>query len=159
MNRLFATIPAAILALAPAAGCNKESKDAPATAPGAGPAGTSAQPAATAAGEAAPAAGSYTVDQACDKMAAVIESMTAAVDTNKGNCDAMGAALKKAVDDNRDFLDWAKKEDKDESKKKEYHDKCEPKLKPVAEKMGTSMAGAGDCANNESVKAALASFE
>ena len=159
MNRLFATIPVALLALAPAAGCNKESKDAPATSPGAAPADTSAQPAAAPAGESAPAAGSYTIDQACDKMAAMIESMTAAVDGNKTSCDGMGAALKKVVDENRDFLTWAKNEDKDEAKKKEYTAKCEPKLKPVAEKLSTSMAGAGDCANNESVKSALSSFE
>ena len=159
MNRLFVTLPAAILVLAPAAGCNKESKDAASSGPGAAPAATSAQPSAAAPSEAAPAAGSYTIDEACDKMAAVIVSMTAAVDGNKSNCDGMGAALQKVVDDNRDFLTWAKKEDKDEAKKKEYNAKCEPKVKPAAQKLGTSMAGASECGNNESVKAALGSFE
>jgi hypothetical protein len=148
MNRLFAIIATiTLLALAPVAGCKKENKEAAAS--GAGD--TAAAPAA--------ASGSYTVDQACDKMAGMMEAMAAAVTANKGNCDGMGDALQKWVDDNKDFMAWAKEQDKDATKKDEFEKTCEPKLKPVMEKVGASMAGAGECGSNEKVKAALAALE
>jgi hypothetical protein len=129
----FTTIAILMLTTALFAGCNKEG--------GSG------------------AGGSYTIDEACDKTIGMLEAMASAVESNKGKCDAMGDALQKWSDDNKDFIAWGKAQEGDQAKKKEFEEKCEPKLKPVMEKVGPSMAGAAECAENAKVKAALATFE
>ncbi|MDQ3365628.1 MAG: hypothetical protein M3680_09380 [Myxococcota bacterium] len=100
-----------------------------------------------------------TVDAACDKMVATMTSMATAVDANKGKCDAMGDALEKWVADNKAFMTWAKAQDADAAKKKEFEEKCGPKMTPAMEKIGPMMAGIGECGENAKVKAAMASME
>ncbi|MBA3819266.1 MAG: hypothetical protein H0X17_10270 [Deltaproteobacteria bacterium] len=100
-----------------------------------------------------------TVDAACDKMVATMTSMATAVDSNKGKCDAMGTALEKWVADNKAFMTWAKTQDADAAKKKEFEEKCGPKMTPAMEKIGPMMAGIGECGENAKVKAAMASME
>jgi hypothetical protein len=129
----FSTIAILILTTALFAGCNKEG--------GSG------------------SGGSYTIDEACDKSISMLESMASAVESNKGKCDAMGDALQKWADDHKDFIAWGKAQEGDPAKKKEFEEKCEPKMKPAMDKMAQSMTGAGECANNEKVKAALATLE
>ena len=89
----------------------------------------------------------------------MLEGMGSAVSANKGNCDAMGDALQKWADDNKDFIAWGKAQDDDPAKKKEFEEKCTPKMTPVMEKLGPVMAGASECATNEKVKAAMANLE
>ena len=103
--------------------------------------------------------GDMTVDQACDKSVSMMESMAKAVESNKGNCDGMGTALEKWVADNKGFMEWAKKQDADAAKKKEFEEKCEPKMKAAMEKAMPAMMGAQECATNEKVKAAMASMQ
>lgn len=138
MKRLLVTMMLSVLALAPAAGCKGDKDKA-----GGGTATT----------------GDMTVDQACDKTIAMMQSMASAVESNKGNCDGMGAALEKWVADNKSFIEWGKKQEGDEAKKKEFEEKCTPKLEPVMAKVGPAMMGAQECADNEKVKAAMASME
>jgi hypothetical protein len=135
MKRLLGTMMVSVFAIAMVAGCNKDKG-------GAGGGG-----------------GDMTVDQACDKSVAMMESMAKAVESNKGNCDGMGAALEKWVADNKSFMEWAKKQDGDAAKKKEFEEKCEPKVKAAMEKVMPAMMGAQECASNEKVKAAMASME
>ena len=147
MNRFLATLSVLMMSVALVAGCNKK-KEEPKT-----------DPAATApAGDKPAAAGKYTVDEACDKSIAMMEQMGTAVSTNKGNCDGMGDALQKWADDNKDFIAWGKANDNDPAMKKEFEEKCMPKMTPVMEKIGAAMGGAQECAQNEKVKAALATM-
>ncbi len=173
MNRFFATFSALALATALAAGCNKKEEAKPADSTGAAPSGAAGgeQPAAaagaeqtaTAAGEEKPAAGGATadlsIDEVCTKSVAMMEGMGAAVTANKGNCDGMGDALQKWADDNKDFIAWGKANEGDAAKKKDFEEKCGPKMAPVMQKLGTAMEGATACAENEKVKAAMAALE
>jgi hypothetical protein len=172
MNRFLAMLSVLMIASTLAAGCNKKKEEAKtdpaATTPPAGdPAATTppaGDPAATTppAGDPAAtppaAAGKYTVDEACDKSIAMMEQMGTAVSGNKGNCDGMGDALQKWADDNKDFIAWGKANDNDPAMKKEFEEKCMPKMTPVMEKIGAAMGGAQECATNEKVKAALATM-
>jgi hypothetical protein len=157
-----------------AAGCNKksETKEEPKTdtaqgAPAAGEQPAAAQPAAPAPADpptaTAPApsgsASKYTADQACDKTLGMMEAMGNAVTTNKGNCDGMGDALQKWADDNKEFIAWGKANDQDPALKKEFEEKCTPKMSALMEKVGAAMGGAQECAQNEKVKKALAALE
>ncbi|HTE53762.1 MAG TPA: hypothetical protein VK698_23065 [Kofleriaceae bacterium] len=177
MNRFLATLSVLMMSVALVAGCNKKKEepktDPAATAPAGDPAATTppagdpaattppaGDPAATTppAGDKPAAAGKYTVDEACDKSIAMMEQMGTAVSTNKGNCDGMGDALQKWADDNKDFIAWGKANDNDPAMKKEFEEKCMPKMTPVMEKIGAAMGGAQECAQNEKVKAALATM-
>jgi hypothetical protein len=117
---------------------------------------TAAKPVDTAGGG---AMAGMTVDAACDKMIGVMTSMATAVESNKGKCDAMGDALEKWVTENKEFMAWAKAQDTDAAKKKEFEEKCGPKMAPAMEKIGPMMAGVGECAENAKVKAAMTSME
>jgi len=101
---------------------------------------------------------SMSVDEACDKSISMMNSMADIVVANKGNCDGMGTGFEKWAADNKAFMDWAKTQDKDPAKKKEFEEKCAAKMKPVMEKLGPAMEGASACATNEKVKAALSSM-
>jgi len=147
MKRLLVMIMASVFAMALAAGCKKDKDKA-------GGGGTD-----TAGGGGGGGGGDMTVDQACDKTISMMQSMAAAVESNKGNCDGMGAALEKWVADNKSFIEWGKKQEGDAAKKKEFEEKCTPKLTPIMEKVGPAMMGAQECASNEKVKAAMASME
>lgn len=139
------------------AGCKKkdENKAAGTTATGSGAAAT--KPAEG--GGAAPAgAMNMSVDQACDKVVAMMGDMGKAVEGAGEDCNKMGDALQKWADDNKAFMAWAKEQDKDPAKKKEFDEKCKAKLEPAMEKMGPMMAGAAKCGDNEKVKAAMASM-
>ena len=136
MKRLLVMTMGSVMAIALAAGC----KDKGGSAGGGG-------------------GGDMTVDQACDKSVAMMESMAKAIESNKGNCDGMGTALEKWVADNKPFMEWAKKQEGDAAKKKEFEEKCEPKMKAAMEKAMPAMMGAQECASNEKVKAAMASME
>jgi hypothetical protein len=167
MTRFTATSLIFVGALAlSAAGCkDKGAKEAPKatdTEPVPAAAGEGAEAAAPRPAEPSPEPGgaaTYTTEQACDKAIAMFEQMGAAVSNNKGNCDGMGEALQKVVDDNKEFMAWGKESDKDPAKKKEFDEKCGPRMTPVMEKMGASMEGAQACGTNEKVKAALSSLE
>jgi len=135
MKRLLVTMMGSVMAIALAGGCKDK---------GGGSGG---------------GGGDMTVDQACDKTISMMQSMAAAVESNKGNCDGMGAALEKWVADNKSFIEWGKKQEGDAAKKKEFEEKCTPKLTPIMEKVGPAMMGAQECASNEKVKAAMASME
>jgi hypothetical protein len=135
MKRLLVMTMGSVMAIALAAGCKDKGG-------GAGGGG-----------------GDMTVDQACDKSVAMMESMAKAIEGNKGNCDGMGTALEKWVADNKPFMDWAKKQEGDAAKKKEFEEKCEPKVKAAMEKVMPAMMGAQECASNEKVKAAMESMQ
>jgi hypothetical protein len=135
MKRLLVTMMGSVMAIALAGGC----KDKGGSGGGGG--------------------GDMTVDQACDKSVAMMESMAKAIESNKGNCDGMGTALEKWVADNKGFMEWAKKQDGDAAKKKEFEEKCEPKVKAAMEKAMPAMMGAQECASNEKVKAAMESMQ
>jgi hypothetical protein len=173
MKRFLSMSSVLVVAIALAAGCNKksENKEEPkaadtATTPPAGgeptaaaqPATPAEQPTAT-----APAAGGagqkYTADQACDKTLGMMEAMGAAVTANKGNCDGMGDALQKWADENKEFIAWGKANEQDAALKKEFEEKCTPKMSAVMEKVGAAMSGAQECAQNEKVKKAMAALE
>jgi hypothetical protein len=174
MNRFLAMLSVLTVAASLAAGCGKKKEEpktdpaaAPATDPAAAPAGdpaaTTPPPADPAAAATPPPAASgsgakYTADEACDKSISMMETMGSAVSGNKGNCDAMGDALQKWADDNKDFIAWGKANDQDPALKKEFEEKCTPKMTAAMEKVGAAMAGAQECAQNEKVKAALASM-
>jgi hypothetical protein len=136
MKRLLVTMMGSVMAIALAGGC----KDKGGSGGGGG-------------------GGDMTVDQACDKSVAMMESMAKAIESNKGNCDGMGSALEKWVADNKGFMEWAKKQDGDAAKKKEFEEKCEPKVKAAMEKAMPAMMGAQECASNEKVKAAMESMQ
>lgn len=168
MTRFFGILSVLVLSMAVAAGCKKdEAKTDTAAAPTGDQPATGATDPATAAtppaGGEQPAAagggGEFNVDEACTKTIAMLEGMGSAVSSNKGNCDAMGDALQKWADDNKDFIAWGKSQDDDPAKKKEFDEKCGPKMTPVMEKLGPAMAGAQECATNEKVKAAMANLE
>ena len=134
------------------AGCKKKEENKAATGSGAAPA--AGEPAA-----AAPAgAMNMSVDQACDKVVAMMGDMGKAVQESGEDCNKMGDALQKWADDNKAFMAWGKEQDKDPAKKKEFDEKCKSKLEPVMEKMGPMMAGAAKCAENAKVKAAMESM-
>lgn len=150
------------------AGCKKKEEKAADPAAGSAAVGSAADtgsaPAAdTAAKPVDPAAGGamagMSVDAACDKMIGVMTSMATAVESNKGKCDAMGDALETWVTENKEFMTWAKAQDTDAAKKKEFEEKCGPKMAPAMEKIGPMMAGVGECAENAKVKAAMTSME
>ena len=143
MKRLLVTMMVSVFAIALAAGCKKDKDKAGGTATGTG----------------TEVSGDMTIDQACDKTISMMQSMAAAVESNKGNCDGMGTALEKWVADNKSFIEWGKKQEGDAAKKKEFEEKCTPKLTPVMEKVGPAMMGAQECATNEKVKNAMASME
>lgn len=136
------------------AGCKKkdENKAAEGTATGSGSAAATA-PAATGGG-----AMNMSVDEACDKVVVMMGDMGKAVEGAGEDCNKMGDALQKWADDNKAFMAWAKEQDKDPAKKKEFDEKCKAKLEPAMEKMGPMMAGAAKCGDNEKVKAAMASM-
>jgi hypothetical protein len=146
MKKTLVLITTICLALAAGAGCKKKDKE------GGGGGG-----AAGGGGGAKPSA-DMTVDQACDKTMSMMSSMVKAIEANKGNCDGMGTALEKWVADNKAFIEWGKKMDADEAKKKEFDEKCTPKLTAEMEKMMPAMMGAMECAENEKVKAAMESM-
>jgi hypothetical protein len=102
---------------------------------------------------------SMTVDQACDKVVAMMGDMGKAVEGAGEDCNKMGDSLQKWADDNKAFMAWAKEQDKDEKKKKEFEDKCKPKLEGAMEKMGPLLAGAMKCGENPKVKAAMESMD
>ncbi len=174
MNRFFVTFSVLALSTALVAGCNKKDEakktDDPAAAAPTGAAGGE-QPAATSGAEPAaaeqPAASAdpatpapdMPMDEVCTKSVSMMEAMGAAVESNKGNCDAMGTALQKWVDDHKDLIAYGKANENDPAKKKEFEEKCEPKLQAVMQKLGPAMEGASACATNEKVKAAMASLE
>lgn len=135
MKRLLVMMMGSVMAIALAGGCKDKG------------------------GSAGGVSGDMTVDQACDKSVSMMESMAKAVESNKGNCDGMGSALEKWVADNKPFMEWAKKQEGDAAKKKEFEEKCEPKMKAAMEKVMPAMMGAQECASNEKVKAAMASME
>jgi hypothetical protein len=166
MTRFTATLMIFVGALAlSAAGCKEkganEAPKATETEPVPAAASEGAEAAAPQPAEpsAEPGGATYTTEQACDKALAMFEQMGAALSDNKGNCDAMGEALQKVVDDNKEFMAWGKESDKDPARKKEFDEKCEPRMTPVMEKMGASMESAQACGTNEKVKAALSSLE
>lgn len=134
MKRLLVMTMGSVMAIALAAGCKDK-------------------------GGGAGGGGDMTVDQACDKSVAMMESMAKAIESNKGNCDGMGTALEKWVADNKPFMEWAKKQEGDAAKKKEFEEKCEPKVKAAMEKVMPAMMGAQECASNEKVKAAMESMQ
>lgn len=135
------------------AGCKKKDENKAATETGSGSA--AAAPAATGGGGGAM---NMSVDEACDKVVAMMGDMGKAVEGAGEDCNKMGDALQKWADDNKAFMAWAKEQDKDPAKKKEFDDKCKAKLEPAMEKMGPMMAGAAKCGDNEKVKAAMASM-
>ena len=168
MNRLTVTFSALALATALAAGCNKKEEAKPADSTGAAPSGAAGeQPAPTAGAEPAaaePAAGgaaapNLSIDEVCTKSVGMMEGMGAAVTANKGNCDAMGDALQKWADDNKELIAWGKANETDAAKKKEFDEKCMPKMQGVMQKLGPAMEGAQACATNEKVKAAMATLQ
>lgn len=147
--------------LAFGAGCGKKDENKAATTTGSGAAKTTETggTTATATGGGAGATGAnMSVDQACDKVVAMMGQMGAAVETAGEDCDKMGTQLQKWADDNKAFMAWAKEQDKDPAKKKEFDEKCKGKLEPAMEKMGPMMAGAAKCAENAKVKAAMESM-
>jgi hypothetical protein len=175
MNRFTVTFSALALATALAAGCKKEEAK-PADSTGAAPSGAASgdQPAATSGSEPAageptaaaepPAAGGaaspdLSIDEVCTRSIGMMEGMGAAVTANTGNCDAMGDALQKWADENKELIAWGKANEADSAKKKEFDEKCMPKMQPVMQKLGASMEGAQACATNEKVKAAMATLE
>src|SRR5688500_8522085 len=91
MKRLLVMTMGSVMAIALAAGCKDK-------------------------GGGAGGGGDMTVDQACDKSVAMMESMAKAIESNKGNCDGMGTALEKWVADNKPFMEWAKKQEGDAAK-------------------------------------------
>lgn len=135
MKKIGIAISSLCLVLALGAGCKKKDGD-KAAGGGAVPTNMSA-------------------DQACDKVIAMMGDMGKAVEGAGEDCDKMGTALQKWADDNKAFMEWAKTQDKDPAKKKEFEDKCKSKMDPVMEKMGPMMAGAAKCAENPKVKAAM----
>jgi hypothetical protein len=137
----------------PAAGSAVGSAADTGSAPGSA-ADTAAKPVDTAGGG---AMAGMSVDAACDKMIGVMTSMATAVESNKGKCDAMGDALEKWVTENKEIMTWA--QDTDAAKKKEFEEKCGPKMTPAMEKIGPMMAGVAECAENAKVKAAMSSME
>lgn len=137
------------------AGCKKKEENKAGTATGSGSAAATA-PAATGGGGGG--AMNLSVDQACDKVVAMMGDMGKAVEGAGEDCNKMGDALQKWADDNKAFMAWAKEQDKDPAKKKEFDEKCKAKLEPAMEKMGPMMAGAAKCGDNEKVKAAMASM-
>jgi hypothetical protein len=174
MNRLTVTFSALALATALAAGCNKKEEAKPADSTGAAPSGAAGeQPAPTSGAEPAaaeptaaaePAAGgaaapNLSIDEVCTKSVGMMEGMGAAVTSNKGNCDAMGDALQKWADDNKELIAWGKANETDAAKKKEFDEKCMPKMQEVMQKLGPAMEGAQACATNEKVKAAMATLQ
>jgi hypothetical protein len=161
MKRVFVTLSLGLL-LAFGAGCKKKEEKPADPAAGSAPAGSAADPGSAAAPKTTdtPApAGDMSMDEACTKSIAMMESMVAAVSSNKGNCDAMGTALEKWAADNKAFMEYGKAMDKDEAKKKEFDEVCKPKMEPLMAKMGTDMAAMGECMTNEKVKAAMSSLE
>ncbi|MGE0866948.1 MAG: hypothetical protein AB7P03_00185 [Kofleriaceae bacterium] len=152
------------LVLALGVGCKKKEEaptDKPAAGSAADPAAKPADPAAAKpADPAAPAApmGDMTVDQACDKMVGMMTQFATVAQENKDNCDAMGAALEKLVAEHKPFVEWAKKQDEDPAKKKEFEDKCKAKSEETMKKLEPQMEGMSKCATNERVKAAMTSF-
>lgn len=149
MKRFLVMMMVSSLAMALAAGCKKDKDKA-------GEGGTATDTTDKGGGGGGT---DMTVDEACDKTIAMMNQMATAVESNKGNCDGMGTALEKWVADNKSFIEWGKAHDKDDAKKKEFEEKCTPKLTPVMEKIGPMMAGAAECAENPKVKAAMASME
>src|SRR5688500_14500981 len=141
MKRILVMMVASIFAVALAAGCKK--KDEKKAAEG-GSATDTAAGEKPAEGGGGGGGGDMSVDQACDKMIGMMTAMGAAADSNKGNCDGMGAALEKVVADNKAFIEWGKSQKSDEAKEKEFEEKCGPKLTPVMEKVGPSLAGAAE---------------
>ena len=96
-----------------------------------------------------------TVDQACDKVVVMMGDMGKAITSAGEDCNKMGDNLDKWVNDNKAFMDWAKEQDKDEAKKKEFDEKCKPKLEKAMEPIMGAMAGAMKCGDNPKVKAAM----
>jgi hypothetical protein len=99
-----------------------------------------------------------TVDQACDKVVAMMDDMGKAVSAAGEDCNKMGDALEKWAADNKAFIDWGKEQDKDPAKKKEFDDKCKSKMEGAMEKMGPMMGGLMKCGDNAKVKAAMESM-
>jgi hypothetical protein len=184
MSRFVASLSvsslAIAMAIATAAGCKKdEKKEGAAGDPAKDPAAAGGDPAAgggeapslpAGEGEAKdeeeekPAGGvlaggstlNLSIEEACTRSISMMETMGQAVAGNKGNCDGMGAALQKWAEDNKDFIAWGKANQNNPALEKEFEEKCEPKMKPIMEKLGPTMVGVGECAENEKVKAALA---
>lgn len=146
MTRTIRIVSALALVLALGAGCKKDDKAAGGAAAGGAPAAAAADPS------------KMSVDQMCDKAIGMMTEMGGIVEKNKGNCDGMGTGLQKWADDNKAFMEFAKAQDKDEAKKKEFDDKCKPKMEPMMEKIGPMMMGAMECKDNEKVKKAMESM-
>lgn len=161
MNRTLRLLSALTLVLALGAGCKKDDKAAaPAGSTTTDTTGGSAAAPATTTPPAATggAMASMSVEQICDKSISMMQQMATAVESNKGNCDAMGDALQKWADDSKPFIEFAKAQDKDEAKKKEFEAVCTPKIEPMMAKFGPMMEGASACAENAKVKAAMSSM-
>ena len=97
------------------------------------------------------------IDEVCNKSSH--DEGRARPSRNKGNCDAMGDALQKWADDNKELIAWGKANETDAAKKKEFDEKCMPKMQEVMQKLGPAMEGAQACATNEKVKAAMATLQ
>lgn len=89
-----------------------------------------------------------------EKAVAVFESLGAAAEANKDDCDKMGDAFKGIIDSSADLIKKLKdKEGKQtDEEKKAFKEKYEPRMKAAMEKM---IKPAMKCATNEKVKAAM----
>jgi hypothetical protein len=159
MNRVIVMVSLSLMLATTACKKKEEAKPAPASNPPT-PAATAPAAEPPAAKPTTPPEGAIPVDMtieaACDRTAAMLTAMGDAVTATKDNCEAMGTALEKWAADHKAFLEWAKAAEKDKAKNKEFKAKCEPKMKPVMDKVGPALEGASKCKNNEKVKAALA---
>ena len=146
MTRTIRIVSALALVLALGAGCKKDDQAAGGAAAGNAPAAAAAD------------LSKMSVDQMCDKAIGMMTDLGGIVDKNKGNCDGMGDGLEKWADGNKAFVEFAKAQDKDEAKKKEFEDKCKPKMEPMMEKIGPIMMGAMECKDHPKVKKAMESM-
>jgi hypothetical protein len=144
--------------LAFGAGCKKKEENKAATTTGSGAATTTETAKTTETTGAGATGANMSVDQACDKVVSMMGEMGKAVESAGEDCNKMGDNMQKWADDNKAFMAWAKEQDKDPAKKKEFDEKCKSKLEPMMEKMGPMLAGAAKCAENAKVKAAMESM-
>jgi len=99
-----------------------------------------------------------TPEQACDKVVAVLGDMNKAVSGAGDDCNKVGDAMEKWASDNKAFIDWGKAQDKDPAKKKEFDDKCKPKMEAAMKDMSAMMGAMMKCGDNAKVKAAAESL-
>lgn len=102
------------------------------------------------------AAGDISKEEAAEKAVAMMQSMADAVEANAEDCDAMGDALQKIVDENKEFMEQTKHFEDDPETKKWFDENYGPKMMEI---MGGMMENLQKCAENEKVKAAMESLE